>query len=370
MFLEVKDLNVDLGEFYLKNASLSLEKQEYLVLIGPTGSGKSVLLETIAGFYKAKSGQVLLNSEDITNLSPENRGISIVYQDNVLFPHMNVYENIAYGLKKQTDDKELIQNKVHKMAEILKIDHILNRNIKTLSGGEIQRAAISRALIVDPQILLMDEPFSALDIRTHSSLTAMIKKVVKDNQTTCIHVTHNFSDVWNLAENVAVMKDGQILQQGRVKDVFSKPSHSFVADFVGVQNILDGKVIGKEGVSAKIKINEDLIIYSADEAYFEKNPDFKNPEKVLVAIRPENIIFSNQIFESSVRNQIRGTVKETIEIGPTVWMEVDVNGVIFKGMLTPSSFELLNIQKGKKIYLSFKSLNVKIIDCYDTFNSF
>lgn len=370
MFLEVNDLNVDLGEFYLKNASLSLEKQEYLVLIGPTGSGKSVLLETIAGFYQANSGKVLLNGKDITNLSPENRGISIVYQDNVLFPHMNVFDNIAYGLKKKTEDKESIGSKVQKMAELLKIEHILHRNPGTLSGGEIQRAAIARSLIVDPHILLMDEPFSALDVRTHSSLTALIKQVVKNHQTTCIHVTHNFSDVWNLAEKVAVMKEGQILQQGRVKDVFSKPSHSFVADFVGVQNILEGTVTGKENLSAEIRINQNIIIYSADEHYLEKKSDFKDPEKVLVAIRPENIIFSNQLFESSIRNQIKGIVREIIEIGPTVWIEVDVKGTIFKGMLTPSSFELLNIQKGKEIYLSFKSLNVKIIDGYDAFNSF
>ena len=123
MFLEVNDLNVDLGEFYLKNASLSLEKQDYLVLIGPTGSGKSVLLETIAGFYQAKSGKVVLDGKDITDLSPENRGISIVYQDNVLFPHMNVFDNIAYGLKKKTEDKELIDSKIW-IQDNLKIDPI------------------------------------------------------------------------------------------------------------------------------------------------------------------------------------------------------------------------------------------------------
>ncbi len=212
---------------------------------------------------------------------------------------MNVFDNIAYGLKKKTEDKELIDIKVLEMAELLKIDHILHRKPGTLSGGEIQRASIARSLVVDPHILLMDEPFSALDVRTHSSLTALIKQVVKNHQTTCIHVTHNFSDVWNLAEKVAVMKDGQILQQGRVKDVF--PSlHTVLWHFVGVQNILEGIITGKENLSAKIKINPDIIIYSADENYLEKKSDFEDPEKVLVAIRPENIIFPT----SSLNHQL------------------------------------------------------------------
>lgn len=355
MFLEVQNLSVDLGQFYLDNVNLSLERNSYLVIIGPTGSGKSVLLETIAGFYTPQTGKIFLEGEEITSKGPEKRGISIVYQDYVLFPHMNVFDNIAYGLKKKTDDKQLIKSKIMEMAEHLKIEHLLNRDPETLSGGEKQRTAIARSLVVEPKLLLMDEPFSALDEKTHTYITGLIKNAIYDFETTCIHVSHNFNDVWSLAEQVAVMKDGKILQHGSVKDVFSKPSHNFVADFVGVHNIFQGRIVGKKKDLTEIKLNDHLTIYSSD---YIKN-DLKD---VLIAIRPENIIFSKETFLSSVRNQIRGVVKEIIEMGPLAWITVRVGNLDFKGMLTLSSLEILQIREGIEIYISFKSVNVKIID--------
>ncbi len=354
MFLEVQNLSVDLGEFYLDSVNLSLDKNSYMVIIGPTGSGKSVLLETIAGFYSAEKGRVFLEGKEITSLNPEDRGISIVYQDYVLFPHMNIFENIAYGLKKKTKDEEVIKSKVLKMAKLLKIDHLLHRNPDTLSGGEKQRTAIARSLIVEPKILLMDEPFSAVDVSTHAYLTKLIKNVISDYETTCIHVTHNFNDVWNLADKVAVMKEGKILQQDIPQEVFSKPSHNFVADFVGIHNIFEGEIIEKGGSLTRIKLGDDLIIYSSDES--------EESGKILIAIRPENVIFSNETFVSSIQNQIMGSVEEIIKVGPIVWIEVKIGKINFKGILTPNSCEKLKIKKGKKIYLSFKSVNVKIID--------
>ena len=362
MFLEVQNLSVDLGKFHLKDVNLQLEKNDYMVIIGPTGSGKSVLLETVAGFYRPKSGKIFLEGKDITNLNPEKRGISIVYQDYVLFPNMNVFDNIAYGLKKKMDDKSVIESSVLDMAKHLKVEHLLDRNSETLSGGEKQRTAIARSLIVEPNILLMDEPFSALDVNTHAYLTDLIKKAIKDYQTTCIHVSHNFNDVWSLAEQVAVMKDGIILQQGIVTDVFSKPCHNFVADFVGVHNIFEGEVVGEKKGITDVKVNKDLVLHSSD----TYPPDDK---KVIVAVRPENIIFSNESFVSSIRNQLNGIVTDIIRIGPTVWIEVEVKGTKFKGIITPSSSDILGIKKGKEIYLSFKSVNVKIIDGDESYNA-
>lgn len=362
MFLEVQNLSVDLGKFHLQEVSLQLEKNSYMVIIGPTGSGKSVLLETIAGFYSPRSGRIFLEGRDITNLNPEKRGISIVYQDYVLFPNMDVFENIAYGLKKKIDDKVLIESEVLDMSKRLKIDHLLDRNPETLSGGEKQRTAIARSLIVEPKILLMDEPFSALDVNTHAYLTDLIKKTIRDYETTCIHVSHNFNDVWSLAEQVAVMKEGIVLQQGIVTDVFSKPCHNFVADFVGVHNIFEGKVVGEDKGITDVEINPGLVLHSSD-TYSEDD------EKVIVAVRPENIIFSNQSFVSSIRNQLNGIITDIIRIGPTVWVEVEVDGIKFKGIITPSSSDLLDIKKYKQIYLSFKSVNVKIINGNVSFNT-
>jgi molybdate transport system ATP-binding protein len=362
LFLEVQDLSVNLGEFHLDAANLKLEKNDYMVIIGPTGSGKSVLLETIAGFYSPHYGRIFLDGLDITNLSPENRDISIVYQDYVLFPHMNVFENIIYGLKKKNSDKVENESKVEEMARLLKINHLLERDPRTLSGGEKQRTAIARSLVVEPKILLMDEPFSALDVNTHSYLTDLIKKAIADYETTCIHVSHNFNDVWSLAEQVAVMKDGVILQQGIVTDVFSKPSYDFVADFVGVQNVFEGDVLGREKGVTSVKLKNGQTVYSS-ESYSSDS------KKVMVAIRPENIIFSNETFISSIRNQINGTIDEIIQVGPVVWIEVKVGDISFKGMLTPSSCEKLGIKTGKEIYISFKSINVKILEGEESYNS-
>jgi molybdopterin-binding protein len=357
MFLEVQNLSVDLGQFHLDKVNLSLEKKDYLVIIGPTGSGKSVLLETIAGFFSPDEGKIFLEGKEITGINPEERGISIVYQDYMLFPHMNVADNIAYGLKKKTKDTEHIDIEVKRMAKILKIDHLLHRNPETLSGGEKQRVAIARSLVVEPHILLMDEPFAALDVNTHNYLTSLIKNVINQHKTTCIHVSHNFNDVYNLAEHVAVMKEGKILQQGTVHEVFSKPSHDFVADFVGVHNVFSGKIVGHDRSLLHIDIGSEVIIFSSNE--------FKHvSEEVMVAIRPESIIFSNEPFISSVRNQLKGQVQAVFEVGHTIWIEVQVGNLSFKGVLTPNSCESLGIKKDKEIYLSFKSVNVNLMDCY------
>lgn len=364
MYLQIEDLSVDLGEFQLKNINLDIDEGEYIVLIGPTGSGKSVLLETIIGFYSPDKGIMRLNGKTINNVQPEDRGIGIVYQDNVLFPNMNVYENIAYGAKKKFSE-EKINEKTVSIAKKMKIDHILHRDVTTISGGEAQRTSLARALIVEPKIILMDEPFSALDITTQDKLTALIKKVVRDYKTTVLHVTHNFNDVWNLADRVGVMKDGKIHQLSYIYDVFSRPENNFVAEFVGVQNIFEGRIEEINSESAIIELNNNIRITSADSECIEKIAS-KESKKVLIALRPESIIFSNKGFESSARNQLKGTIIEIIESGPTTLINVDVKGNIFKGLLTKSSAEILEVKKGKEIYMSFKSLNVNILDSYES----
>ena len=368
MYLEVENLSVDLGEFHLKDISFSIEKGEYVILIGPTGSGKSVLLETIIGFYEISGGIIKLEGKVLNDVAPEERNIGIVYQDHVLFPNMNVYNNIAYGLKRDKSlSKDDIDKKVKKMADIMNITHILDRDVLTLSGGESQRTALARALIVNPDIILMDEPFSALDVTTQAKLTSLIKRIGREYQTTFLHVTHNFNDVWNLADKVGVMKGGVLHQLDYINNVFSRPANDFVASFVGVHNIFEGKILNTEENSVTVQLNENITLQSTDDEYCNlANSDVVGKE-VLVAIRPENIIFAGTTFESSARNQLKGKITKLIKSGPIVNVDCDVGGVTFRGILTRNSFESLGLEEGKDIYLIFKSVNVNILDSYNTF---
>ncbi len=367
MYLEIENLNIKLDEFKLENINFTVDKGEYLILIGPTGSGKSVLLESIIGFYTPDSGIIKLNNKILNDVTPEKRNIGIVYQDHVLFPNMNVYENIAYGLKTKTKDENEINEKIENITKILNINHLLERNISTLSGGESQRTALARALVVNPDIILMDEPFSALDVTSQAKITQLIKEIGRKFNTTFIHVTHNFNDIWNLADRVGVMKNGKLYQIDTIDKVFSKPNNEFVANFVGVHNLFEGEIINTNENSVSVKINDDIILQSTDEEYCKLVKNKINNIHVLVAIRPENIIFANETFESSARNRLKGKVTEITESGPIINVTCSVDDIEFKGILTRNSYEKLNIKIDKEIYLIFKSLNVKILDSYHTF---
>ncbi|AEH07309.1 ATP-binding cassette domain-containing protein [Methanothermococcus okinawensis] len=366
-FIKVENLSIDLGEFHLVDIDFEIKKGDYLTIIGPTGSGKSILLETIAGFYKPKKGRVFLEGEDITNLPPEKRNMSIVYQDYVLFPTKTVFENIAYGLKKKINDKEEIKKEVTQIAEILNIAHLLHRKPDTLSGGEQQRVALARALVVKPKLLLMDEPFSALDVKTRENLRNLVKKAIEKYETTILHVTHDFDDVWNLATKILVMRNGKILQKGDINDIFYRPSINFVADFVGT-NVLEGEIIGKEDGLSKIKVG-DCILLSIDDSENNNNYNKSNKDNnidknnnVKLSIRPEDIIISKNPINISARNEFKCKVKEIKKIGNLVYLILNIGGTPTKCILTPNALSQLEIKEGDEVYAIIKAINVRIIN--------
>ncbi len=345
-FLEIKNLFVDLKNFKLKNINLKIDKKDYVTIIGPTGSGKSILLETIAGFYKPTKGKILIEQLDISNLPPEKRCISIVYQDFALFPNMNVYENIAYGLKKKEKNSRIIKEEVEKIAEDVGITNLLNRIPNTLSGGEKQRVAIARALVTKPKILLMDEPFSALDVRTKDSLRDLIENIVKKYETTVIHVTHDLDDVFRLANKTIIMKDGEIVQNGYVNEVFSKPLNDFVANFVGA-NVLKGEIIGKKDGYTLIKIGR-FVIRSIDNANVGS--------KVKVYIRPEEIILSNDLEDSIVCS-----VEKIKRFNNILWIKLSNDCFTLNAIVTPNITEK-RISIGNKIFIKFDPSKVRILE--------
>lgn len=350
-FLEVRDLCLDVGDFELSGIGLKAEKGDYLALIGPTGSGKSLLLETIIGFYGPEKGRIILEGKDITNFPPDMRQISIVYQDHVLFPHMDIFENIAYALRKKLRDKKQIEAEVKQIAGVLGIGELLHRKPATLSGGEKQRAAIARSLVVRPKLLLLDEPFSALDARTKEKLREMLKKAISEYSTTVLHVTHDFEDVWALANRVVVIRKGEVMQAGDPESVFKRPSPDFVAEFLGT-NVLKGCVKALEGKLTVVEA-EGMKIYSSDPA--------EPGEGVTVSIRPEEIILAREALESSARNTVQGRVSGVFKKEHLVVVEVEIGNAEIKAVITPTSCEMLKLEQGREIYAVFKASNARII---------
>lgn len=350
-FLEVRGLCLDAGDFQLSDMGLKAEKGDYLALIGPSGSGKSLLLETVIGFYGPEKGRIILEGKDITDLPPDMRQISIVYQDHMLFPHMNVFENIAYALRKKIRDKKQIETEVKLVAGVLGINGLLHRRPDTLSGGEKQRAALARSLVARPKLLLLDEPFSALDARTREKLREMLKKAIADYSTTVLHVTHDFEDVWALANRVVVIRKGEVMQVGDPESVFRRPSPDFVAEFLGT-NVLKGRVKALEGKLTLIEA-ESLEIYSADPA--------EPGEEVTVSIRPEEVILARGTVESSARNTVKGRISGIFKKEHLVVVELKMGGAEIKAVVTPTSCEMLDLEPGREIYAVFKASNARII---------
>ncbi len=231
--LSVEGLSVDLGEFSLKNVSFEVSEGSYCCLLGASGAGKSVLLETIMGGFYPEKGKVFLRGKDVTNWPPERRNLGIVYQDYMLFPHLNVFDNIAFGLKGKGITRVEYEEKVRQISTQLHIQDLLHRDISTLSGGEQQRTALARALITKPEILLMDEAFSALDLASRERMRKLVKSTVMELGITVLHVTHDSEDVWALADQVAVIHEGELLQHGTPEEVFCCPRPGFVAGLVG-----------------------------------------------------------------------------------------------------------------------------------------
>ncbi|MCY6369201.1 ABC transporter ATP-binding protein [Clostridium ganghwense] len=234
--LRIENLYKRLGNFQLKDINLNINEGEYFVILGPTGTGKSVVLEVIAGLYKPDEGHFYFQGKDLSREYPENRELGFVYQDYLLFPHLSVKENIIFGLKQKKIPKNQIEYKLDEIVSMFKIEHLLNRRPTTLSGGEQQRVAIARALITSPKILLMDEPLSSLDPSTKGEFLNMLRGIHEKRQNTVIHVTHDFNVALYLADRIAIMKDGEIVQVGTPKEIFKKPNSTFVAKFIGIEN--------------------------------------------------------------------------------------------------------------------------------------
>lgn len=353
--LSVKGLSVDLGEFSLKDVSFSVSEGAYCCLLGASGAGKSVLLETIMGGFRPKKGKVYLRGVDVTRWPPEKRKLGIVYQDYVLFPHLNVFDNIAFGLRDLPLSRKERDEKVKGISRQLHISDLLHRDISTLSGGEQQRTALARAVITEPEILLMDEAFSALDLSSRERLRKLVRKTVREMGITVLHVTHDSEDVWALADQVAVIHDGRLLQHGSPEEVFSCPKPGYVAGLVGAKNIFSGKVIECDPLC-------NSIIDVQGERIFSAGPSLSEGDMVTLSIRPEEIMVARGEMAVSSRNQIKLTIVDTERRGPLVWLTGEHGGLVLHAVVTVSAYETLELEEGGEAVFIFKARSVQILE--------
>ena len=337
--LEVKSVSKDWKEFRLREISFDVSDGEHFIILGPSGAGKTVLLEIIAGIIEPDAGRVLLNGEDITHWPPERRGLAYIPQNYALFPHMSVFDNIAFGLKLRRVPRAEIERKVKEIAEVLGIAHLLHRKPKTLSGGESQRVAIARALVVEPELLLMDEPFANLDVQTRAKLLGEMKRWKRELGFTALHVTHSFEEAVSLGDKVGVMLDGRLVQTGSVRDVFSRPSSEEVARFLGFENIIEGTAEGRVLRSNGVEI--------------ELPAEARG--RVRVGLRPEDIILSLEPIRTSARNEFKALVESVEELGPLVRIHLRIGGLYLRAFITRSSMLEMGITKGREVYVSFKA---------------
>lgn len=351
--LEIKNVNIQLGDFSLKDISLQVIQGDYMTLLGVSGAGKTVLLEVLAGLVKPTGGQILWNGKNITDQKIQERPIGLVYQDLMLFPHLRVSQNIAFPLKCKKLSKQAISARVEELAKTTGVGHLLKRYPGTLSGGEAQRVALARTLASDPEILLLDEPLANLDITLRSGLSKLLREINLSGKT-IIHVTHDFTEAATLSNKVAVIENGVLVQAGNVQEVFRHPATAFVARFSGMKNLFPCSI----STNSNDPGLKRALIDDNCHVYFVSGTQSKEG---FISIPAEDIILSEAPFNTSAINQFQGVIKETwlSDSGAEVVIEA---GAEFVVAVSKTSFTNMQLQPGKNIWLTFKSSAVRFLN--------
>ncbi len=347
--LVINNISKKFRDFELKEVSLSVAEGDYFVLLGESGAGKSMLLETIAGLTRPDQGSVILENNDITREKIQHRGVGLVFQDHAVFPHLNVRDNIAYSLHGRGLSASEKKQRVEQIAEQLSIRELLGRQPDTLSGGELQRVALARTLVQQPRILLLDEPLASLDSKIKTELRTLLRKIHKGGQT-ILHVTHDYEEALALATRIAVIHQGSMIQEGLPQEVFHHPRSEFVAHFMGIKNFIPVTLQKGEGFYLAIPENGPTLIV---------NPETP-AEHGFIVIRGEDILLSKGPVETSALNNFPGDI---LEIVPTpLGMEVCTHvGLPLYALITKESAKNMELALGNKIWVHFKTSAVRFI---------
>ena len=345
------------GAFDLREISLEVPKGGYALIIGPTGSGKTTLLEAVAGHARLRSGRVFMHDDDVTNLPPERRGLGFVYQQYHLFPHLSVRENIAYGIRRARSASSHFdgEDRVSELAGMLAIEPLLDRPVRGLSGGEQQRVALARALAPKPSILLLDEPFAAVDPATRQVLRRELRELHEREGITTLQVTHDFDEALRLGDLVAVLSEGRIAQSGTPEQVFRYPNSAFVARFVGTGNVIAGSV---ERTRESDESPTFRGRFTGGNLVLDVVAEREGP--VHAVLRPEDIVLSLSEPSSSARNHMEGRVVRLERLGPVTLVHLDVGRPLIAS-LTTQSVQDMELKAGTRVIVAFKATAILLV---------
>lgn len=321
--ISLKNISISFnGHRILENFSLDIKNGEFVTFLGSSGCGKTTTLRIIAGFEKPDSGEILFSGKKINNVPAHKREINTIFQNYALFPHLNVYENIAFGMRLSKKSEDYIEKEVTNMLKLVSLSGFSSRKIASLSGGQQQRVAIARALVNRPKVLLLDEPLGALDLKLRKDMQTELKNIQQQTGITFVFVTHDQEEALSMSDTVVVMDKGKIQQIGSPQDIYNEPKNAFVADFIGESNIIDGVML------------EDKLVKFAGKCFKCLDSGFAKNEPVDVVIRPEDIKVT-----SPEKGDISGKVTSVTFIGVHYEIIVDIDG--FKWMIQSTESQVL-----------------------------
>jgi molybdopterin-binding protein len=353
--IEVINLYQRYGEqAVLNNINLSIERGEVLALIGPTGAGKTTLLRLIDLIDEPTSGKIIFDGVDTAAPATVRLGMrrrmAFVLQKPVVF-NLSVQDNIACALRWRGFRGSRLKEKVNHIIDVVGLSDYHDRNARHLSGGEVQRVAIARAIATEPEVLLLDEPMANLDPLSAARVEELIGSIIRSYAATIIMATHDLSQGQRLADRIGVLMNGELLQTGSARDVFTLPRNKEVAEFVGVENIIDGRIVSSE---------DNVVTIESGGRSIEAISDYASGEKVCACIRPEDITLALSRISSSARNSFEGEITWLVNMGPLTRVELQC-GFPLVSMVTKRSAEEMGLSKGKKVFATFKATGVHVI---------
>ncbi len=338
--IELKNIGISFnGQVIIEQFDIDFEEGKFYTLLGPSGCGKTTILNTIAGFVSPDNGEVVLHGENVTNSPAADRRVNTVFQDYSLFPHLNVAENIGFGLKLRKLSSKDISQKVAEMLELVELQGFDKKRVSELSGGQKQRVAIARALAMNPEVLLLDEPLSALDYKLRQSMQYMLKSIQEKLNITFIFVTHDQEEALVLSDYIYILKDGKIMQSGTPKDIYDEPENEFVANFIGQSNIIDGVMI------------EDFKVQFLNQTFECVDSGFGENKKIKVVIRPEDFKINRE------DQMITGTVISSLFKGQQ--FEIVCSTTMEDELLVHTTKQ---IEEGEEISLSLDAADIHVIN--------